>query len=174
MKLKVRYENEFQTIELDAKATEKMWVSLSLDCDDDMTQKDKEQAIQNAWDEQYNKPEYNNWHKFDHHRGYSKAKSDDETDEIDTFEPLMSEVKDSSIFCKGECNRITKYEDEALVEMVHKILKPESAELVIAIAIKGYSAGEYASMIGDNANNVSHRYRRALRKLKKVFEKTSF
>lgn len=48
MKLKVRYENEFQTIELDAKATEKMWVSLSLDCDDDMTQKDKEQAIQNA------------------------------------------------------------------------------------------------------------------------------
>lgn len=174
MKLKVRYENEFQTIELDAKATEKMWVSLSLDCDDDMTQKDKEQAIQNAWDEQYNKLEYNNWHKFDRHRGYSKAKSDDETDEIDTFEPLMSEVKDSSIFCKDECNRITKYEDEALVEMVHKILKPESAELVIAIAIKGYSAGEYASMIGDNANNVSHRYRRALRKLKKVFEKTSF
>lgn len=174
MKLKVRYENEFQTIELNAKATEKMWVSLSLDCDDDMTQEDKEQAIQNAWDEQYNKPEYNNWHKFDRHRGYSKAKSDDETDEIDTFEPLMSEVKDPSIFCKDECNRITKHEDEAIVEMVHKILKPESAELVIAIAIKGYSAGEYASMIGDNANNVSHRHRRALRKLKNVFEKTSF
>ena len=34
MKLKIRYENEFQTIELDAKATDEMWVSLSLDCDD--------------------------------------------------------------------------------------------------------------------------------------------
>ena len=36
MKLKIRYENEFQTIELDAKATDEMWVSLSLDCDDNM------------------------------------------------------------------------------------------------------------------------------------------
>ncbi len=30
MKLKIRYENEFQTIELDAKATEEMWVTLSI------------------------------------------------------------------------------------------------------------------------------------------------
>lgn len=34
MKLKIRYENEIQTIELDAKATEEMWVSLSLEAKD--------------------------------------------------------------------------------------------------------------------------------------------
>ena len=28
---------------------------------------------------------------------------------------------------------------------------------------------EYAESIGDNANNVSHRYRRALKKLEKIF-----
>ena len=74
MKLKIRYENEFQTIELDAKATDEMWVSLSLDCDDNMTQEEKEQAIQNAWDKQYNRPDYNNWHKFNRHRGFTRKK----------------------------------------------------------------------------------------------------
>ena len=41
MKLKIRYENEIQTIELDAKATEEMWVSLSLE-GEGLSQKEKE------------------------------------------------------------------------------------------------------------------------------------
>ena len=44
----------------------------------------------------------------------------------------------------------------------------------IAIALDGYTVGEYAASIGDDSNNVSHRFRRAIRKLKKVFSKTSF
>ena len=43
MKLKIRYENEFQTIELDAKATEEMWVTLSIEIDGVVTQDEKEQ-----------------------------------------------------------------------------------------------------------------------------------
>ena len=46
--------------------------------------------------------------------------------------------------------------------------------MVIAIALDGYTIGEYAAEIGDDANNVSHRYRRAINKFKKVFSKTSF
>ena len=46
--------------------------------------------------------------------------------------------------------------------------------MVIAIALDGYTVGEYAAEIGDDANNVSHRYRRAINKLKKVFQRTSF
>ena len=38
MKLKVRYENEFQTIELDAKSMDEMWVSLSLEDGENLTQ----------------------------------------------------------------------------------------------------------------------------------------
>lgn len=174
MRLKIRYENEFQTIELDAKATEKMWVSLSLDCDDDMTQEEKEQAIQNAWDEQYNKPEYNNWHKFDRHRGYSKARPNDETDEIDTSEPLIDEVRDSSVFYEQEINRNNQWEYEALCQKVREVLKPSAADMVIAIVLDGLTVSEYAERIDDEPNNVSHRYRRAINKLKKFFEKTSF
>lgn len=174
MKLKIRYENEFQIIELDAKAADEMWVILSLECDEDMTQEEKEQAIQNAWDEQYNKPEYNNWHKFDRHRGFSKARPNDETDEIDTSEPLMDEVRDSSIFYKEEIDRENQWEYEALCQKLREVLKPAAAEMVIAIALDGYSVGKYAASISEDANNISHRYRRAIKKLQKVFKETSF
>lgn len=39
MKIKVRYENAYQTLEVD---TEEMWVSLSLESDKDLTQEEKE------------------------------------------------------------------------------------------------------------------------------------
>ena len=91
MKLKIRYENEIQTIELDAKATEEMWVSLSLE-GEGLSQKEREKLIQKEWNEQFNKDDYNNWHKFNRHRGYSKVAPDEETDEVDCSEPLMSEV----------------------------------------------------------------------------------
>lgn len=170
MKLKIRFENEFQTIELDATATEEMWVSLSLDCNEDMTQEEKETLIQYAWDEHYNKPEYNNWHKFDRHRGYSKARPNDETDEIDTLEPLIDEVRDSSVFYKEEINRANQWEYEAICQKVREILKPAAADIVIAIALDGLTVSEYAASIGEAANNVSHRYRRAIKKLQKVFK----
>ena len=67
MKLKIRYENEFQTIELDAKATEEMWVTLSIETDGAVTQEEKEQLIQDKWDEQFNKPEYNVYHRETRH-----------------------------------------------------------------------------------------------------------
>lgn len=41
MRLKIRYEQEFQTIELDAEATEELWVSLSLE-GEGLTQEEKE------------------------------------------------------------------------------------------------------------------------------------
>lgn len=68
MKLKIRYENEIQTIELDAKATEEMWVSLSLE-GEGLSQKEREELIQKEWNEQFNKDDYYNWHKFNRHRG---------------------------------------------------------------------------------------------------------
>ena len=54
MKLKIRYENEIQTIELDAKATEEMWVSLSLE-GEGLSQKEHEELIQKEWNEQISK-----------------------------------------------------------------------------------------------------------------------
>lgn len=174
MKLKIRYENEFQTIELDAKATEQMWVTLSIETDEDMTQSEKEQLIQEEWDKQFNRPEYNSWHKADRHRGYSCAMSDDESEEVDDSEPLMKEVRDPRIFLKDEIERNNKMDYEMYCERIREAVKPEQADMLIAIILDGMTVSEYAEKIGDDANNVSHRYRRAVNKLKKSFEKTSF
>ena len=48
MKLKVRYDNTVQTIDLDAEATEKLWVSLSLE-GEGLTQEQREKMIQDEW-----------------------------------------------------------------------------------------------------------------------------
>lgn len=64
MKIKMRYDNTYQTLEVDA---EKMWVSLSLEAGSNISQEEKEQLIQDKVEEIYNKPEYNSWHKLDRH-----------------------------------------------------------------------------------------------------------
>lgn len=104
MKLKVRFEDKFQIIELDEMATEQMWVSLSLG-GDEFTQEEKEREIQKAFDDEFNRPEYNNWRKENRHRGYSSAKPDDESEEVDTSEPLISEVRDPRVFMKDDCSK---------------------------------------------------------------------
>ena len=90
MKLKIRYEQEFQTIELDTEATKQLWVSLSLEDEEGLSNEEREQRIQDAFDEQFNKPEYNIWHRETRHidptpkrkrmdgrAGYIQANEDD-------------------------------------------------------------------------------------------------
>ena len=47
MKLKIRYENKYQILEVNS---EEMWVSLSLEGDENLTQEEKEAMIQVAKD----------------------------------------------------------------------------------------------------------------------------
>ena len=49
MKLKIRYEQEFQTIELDTEATKQLWVSLSLEDEEGLSEEEREQRIQDAF-----------------------------------------------------------------------------------------------------------------------------
>jgi len=52
-----------------------------------------------------NSKEYNNWRKFDRHWGFSKAKPNEEGEEVDTSEPLMKEVSDDRVFRRDEIIR---------------------------------------------------------------------
>lgn len=173
MKLKIRYEDEFQTVELDAETIEKMWVSLSLEGDDDMTQEEKERRIQEEWDEQFNKPEYNIYHRETRHIGDAVLRNKEGVVEFNTDEALIRKAADDSIFTKDfdelEFKMECEYQDMRCRELIRSNLKPAQADMVIAIALEGMTASEYAALIGDDANNVSHRYRRAIKNLKKVF-----
>ncbi len=170
MKLKVRYENKFQTIELDAKSMDKMWVSLSLESDDNLTQEEKEMMIQEVFEKKFNKPEYNSWHKFDRHRGYSKAKPNDETDELNISEPLMVEVMDPRIFCKEEFEQNNRYEYQALCQKIRTVLKPEFAKVIIAVFLDDMTPEEYAASTGEKRDTVYKRLQRAKKKFENFYK----
>lgn len=168
MKLRVRYDESVQTIVLDAEATEEMWVSLSLE-GEGLSQEEKEQMIQEAFDVQYNRPDYNNWHKFWRHHGESKAAPGDEEDEVDTSEPLMDEVADDRVFRRDELDREHRGDYEAVCQLVREACgkKSDWAEMFIAVRIDGISVNDYAEQIGADASNISHKLERATQKIKK-------
>ena len=171
MKIKMRYENAYQTIEVE---TTELAEGLNISISVDESEEDYEKRIQEEIEVQFNRPDYNSWHKFDRHRGNSKAQLNDEADGLDVSEPLMDEVIDSRIFCKESIERENQWEYESVCTKIREVLKPDIADMVIAIALDGQTVGEYAASIEDSANNVSHRYRRALSTLKKFFQKRPF
>ena len=174
MEIKVRYDNQKQILELDEAATDELWVCLSLGSSAGMTEEEKRQTLQEAVDEYLNKPEYNSWHKFDRHRGESKAKPEDGEEDLDTSEPLMSEVADDRIFRKDEIAREEAWDEQELKEKIRANLKPDYAEMIIAIHIDGKRCQDYAESIGQKANAVNHRLQRAEKKFREIFPKRPF
>lgn len=139
MKLKIRYENEMQILELNSAATEQLWVSLSLE-GEGLSQEEREQRIQDAFDEQYNRPEYNIWHRetrhidptpkckrFDGRRGYIQADPDD--DAFDIMDYLYTTTDDELYANDSEYDEICAW--------VRKVLfkKPEWADAFIAVRL---------------------------------------
>ncbi len=172
MKLRIRYDETVQTLNLDEKATEQLWVSLSLESKG-LSNSEKEQKIQEAFDIQYNHPEYNSWHKFDRHRGYSKAQSsvDDDEDDNEASEPLMREVADDRIFRKDELDRAETESYEVTCGWICKVLvkKPEWADAFIAVRMDGEPIREYAVQIGADENNITQKLNRAKKKLAEAY-----
>ncbi len=173
MKLRVRYENEFQTIELDSEATRQMWVSLSLE-GEGLSDEETESRIQEAFDEQYNRPEYNVWHRETRHidptpkrkrmdgrKGYIQA--DPEDTGFDIMDYLLSGTDDHSDL---EYEEICSWVRSALIK------KPEWAEAFIAVRIDGMNIREYAARVGDSENNITQKLNRAAKKLKEVYKES--
>lgn len=174
MKLKVRYDENVQTIDLDEAAAQEMWVSLGLE-DEEAGEKEKKCRIQEAFDEQFNRPEYNNWHKFDRHRGFSKAQPGKGCDEEDgdTSEPLMKRVADDRIFRRDEIERERRESYESVCQWVRKVLakKPEWADAFIAVCLNDEKIRDYAARTGADENNITQKLKRAKKKLRENYEK---
>lgn len=176
MKLKIRYEKEFQTIELDTEAAEQLWVSLSLEDEEGLSDEERRQCIQDAFDKQFNRPEYNVYHRETRHidpmpkrkrmdgrSGYIQASEDDPG--FDIMDYLLT-TNDADL-------RDKNYEYEAVCSWVRKVLakKPEWADAFIAVRLDGESIRDYAARIGADENNVTQKLKRAAKKLKKYYQK---
>ncbi|WP_312654136.1 sigma-70 family RNA polymerase sigma factor [Aminipila sp.] len=177
MRLSVRYENKFQTIELNEKETEQMWISLSLEMDDDSSKKEQEKFIQDAFDKQFNRPEYNCWHKFNRHvdpdprprrldgkRGHLSLE-DENGQPMNAEDGLFVDDRDKT-------ERNLRYEHEDVCQLVYKVLgkKQDWADMFIAVRIDGTPIREYARSINDDENNISQKLKRAEKKIKEFFE----
>lgn len=171
MKIKVRYDNTVTTLEV---PEEDFTLMIDIDYQSRLDAADDKNAVaprtpQEIMDEQFNKPDYNSWHKFDRHRGNSKTpfrkddEAEDETDAMDKF----ADWPDTE-------NLDRQFEYDALCEKIRQALKPDYAEMVIAICIDDKSVDEYAALIGEKPNTVSKRFVRAKKKIKTIFEKTSY
>jgi DNA-directed RNA polymerase specialized sigma24 family protein len=125
-------------------------------------------SVQEIIDERFNKPEYNNWHKFDRHYGIPKKPfrkdedSDDETDHMDFF-PDNSDEKTWEKQAEYEC----------VCDVIRKTLKPKHAEPLIAIYLDGIPVTEYAEREGVSKSAISHRLDTAKKNFKKVFPNSS-
>ena len=173
MKLKICYENKYQTIVLNDQDTETLWVSLSIE-GEGLSQEEKEQLIQDAWEEQFNKPDYNNWHAETRHLGNAMMKGKDGIVEVNTDEAIMDKSADKSMFTRSLDTVENQFSYEIWCGKIRDAFPASTAEMLIAIALDGMEVEEYAAVIGDKPNNVSHRYRRAVKKFKEIFPRASF
>lgn len=165
MKLKIRYEQKYEILEV---SSEEMWVSLSLEGGEDLTQEEKETLIQDAFEEQFNKLEYNNWHKFDRHRGMPNKifRKDDEAEDKSDF---MDYIPDNS----DEEAREKQEEYERVCDIIRKTLKPDQAELLITIYLDQIPLTEYADRECVSVSAISHRLNTAKKNFKKFYPKSS-
>lgn len=175
MKIKIRYENEYQTLEVENMELEK-WLNISIS--EEESQEDYEKRIQDVIEERFNRPDYNSWHKHDRHIGVATMRNRNGEVEVNSEEAVMSKAVDSSIYTKDfdeiDARFDREYQYDYYSNLIRENLKPNAADMVIAIVLDGMTVGEYAERIDDTPNNVSHRYRRTIKKLKKIFEKSSF
>ena len=131
--------------------------------DDKKNQVKKCETVQEVLD-LMNKREYNNWHKEHRHRGtvnkpFHKGDEDaDENDGIDT-------VADNS----QEEERNRQYEYEALCQKIRAMLKPEFAEVIIAVCLDDMTPEEYATLTGAKRDAIYKRLQRAKKKFREVF-----
>jgi RNA polymerase sigma factor (sigma-70 family) len=170
MKIRIMYDNKPTYLEV---PDEDFTLMIDADYEDRLScAEDKEtvtrRSPQEIMDERFNKPDYNNWHKFDRHRGMPKKPfrkddvSEDATDHMDYFPDNRDEVTQE------------KQEDyEYLCEIIYKTLKEKQAELLIAIFLDGVSVTEYAKREGVSKSAISHRLDTAKKNFKKIYPKSS-
>ena len=185
MKIRVRYDNQIACIDV---PEEDFTLMIQADYDERRAAAVDPSSIrprspQEIIEERFNRPDYNNWHRhwrhtddnaiprrLDHKVGFIGDHPDDAGNhgershfDVDAFPDTAGELA---------TDQRDSYQEQC--EMLRRVLKPDYADMIIAVHLDGLSLIEYAAMIGDKPNNVSHRLQRAEKKLKEILKKRPF
>jgi len=119
-------------------------------------------TAQEIFDEM-NKQERNSWEG--HHRHLACLQTEDnEGSEMN----VMDAIADDS----QEEERQRQEEDDELCQKIRQLLKPDHANLIIAICIDGMAVKDYAAEIGEQLTAVSNRFVRAKKTLAEILSES--
>jgi len=179
LKIRIRYDNQVTAIDV---PEEDFTLMIQLDYEKQMAETDHPAKVQrrtpqDIMDERFNKADYNNWHR--HYRNWDgdavpssiyggrhhvsadlEASGERHHFDMDEFPDLAA----------MDAQARKEREDE-LRAWIREKLKPDYAEMLIAIHMDGLSVTDYASQVGETRTAVSHRLQRAEKKLKEIFKK---
>ncbi len=185
MKIRIRFDNQITSFDV---PEEDFSLMIQADYDERCAAADDPSSIsprtpQEIIEEFFNRPDYNSWHRhwrhtdddaiprrLDHKVGFigdhpdgTRLHGERTHFDIDAFPDTAGQLA---------ADQRDSYQEQCA--MLRRMLKPDYAEMIIAIHLDGLSLIEYAAMIGDKPNNVSHRLQRAEKKLKEILKKRPF
>lgn len=115
------------------------WLNISIS--EEESQEDYEKRIQEEIEIRFNRPDYNSWHKHDRHTGNAKMKNKEGVIEVNIEEAIMARTADQSIFTRDIDELVERIDQEWQYEYycsyLREILKPDVADMVIAIVLDG-------------------------------------
>jgi len=161
MKLKVRYENKQQEIEITDTDFGQLMVSLGIKAGD-IPQSEKEQMVQEAFDVQFNRPDYNNWHQHNRHWGNPETRGDSDENSYNNGLGINDGYDQFADVEK-------RWEEEEVQNKIRKALPSSQADAVIAVYLDGVSITEYAADQCVTKGAISQRLGNAKKKLKNIF-----
>lgn len=179
MKIQIRYDNQIMTLDV---PEEDFTVMIQLDYEKQLAETDDPASVQRRTpqeiiNERFNKPDYNNWHTHNRHwdadaipsslYGGKQHLATDPDDDGERHHFDMDEFPDLKTLEQQQ----RQERDQELRAWIRKMLKPDYAEMLIAIHMDGLSVTEYAKRIVETRTAVSHRLQRAEKKLKEIFRK---
>lgn len=167
MNLKIRYDSQLQKVDVELSDMEG-W--LNIDVLEESTITEREEVVQQKFNDMFNKPEYSYWHRMNRNWGMPNKLIKggfQEEDDTDGLQYVADESYQREMECREEMQNVCDFVRYAFLK------KPEWADAVISVWIKGEPIREYATRIGQDENNITQKLKRARNNLKKYFSKSS-
>lgn len=114
--------------------------------------------------EEWNRLEYNSWRTHNRRKVFVQKEGDGSTDLN-----LLDMIADDS----QEKERQKKADYDEMCQKVRQALKPDQAEMIIAICLDGMTVKDYAHSINENLAGTYKKFQRTKKKIKRNFQKVS-
>lgn len=162
MRIRIQYDDQYQTLDIPDEEAARFYVSLTGDGDGlgDATREEARECVQEAVDEAFNRPEYNNWHTM---RRHTQPLPEPGGDGEGGITPGMEDIPDPTDVAEQAAE-----DDEwaRVLGFVRSTLPAEQADAFIHVLLLGEDTRSYAGSRGISCAAARQRVSRARRRLR--------